>query len=58
MSKFSELWRVKCSKCNNEQIIYSKIATRVKCINCGAELAQPTGGKGKLMNCDLIEVIK
>lgn len=58
MKKYSELWRVKCKKCNNEQIIYSKPSTIVKCINCETIIAKPTGGKGKLIEANLIEVIK
>ncbi len=37
--------RVKCIKCNNEQILFSKAATLVKCLVCGEILAEPTGGK-------------
>ena len=39
---------VKCSKCKNEQIIFNKPATLVKCLVCGEVLAEPTGGKAEL----------
>ena len=49
-SKFA---RVVCKKCKNEQVIFTKIATVVKCLNCGGILAEPTGGeamiKGKVL---------
>lgn len=39
---------VRCKKCRNEQIIFNKAATRVKCLKCGEVLAIPTGGKAKI----------
>lgn len=49
----SKFLKVKCSKCRNEQIIFSKAAIQVKCLVCGKVLAEPTGGaadiKGKLI---------
>lgn len=49
-SKFA---RVICKKCKQEQIIFNKVATVVKCLKCGEELANPTGGeahiKGKVL---------
>ncbi len=45
--------RVSCRKCKNEQIVFSKASTLVKCLKCDAELAVPTGGtaeiKGKIV---------
>jgi small subunit ribosomal protein S27e len=35
--------KVKC-ECRNEQIIFSRASTTVKCTVCGAVLAEPTGG--------------
>ena len=40
--------KVRCKKCKNEQIIFSKASTRVKCLVCGTNLAEPTGGKAKV----------
>ncbi len=40
--------RVKCDKCGNEQNIYEKAATVVRCLVCGEVLAEPTGGKAKI----------
>jgi len=44
----SKFLKVICSKCKNEQIIYNKAATNVKCLVCDAELAEPKGGKAKI----------
>jgi len=49
----SKFLKVMCRKCKNEQVIFSKSATIVKCINCGEILVEPTGGeaiiRGKLI---------
>ncbi len=44
----SRFLKVVCSKCRNEQIIFNKCAMQVKCLICGNELAEPTGGKAKI----------
>lgn len=44
----SKFFKVMCSKCKNEQIIFDKAASAVKCLVCGAELAESTGGKAKI----------
>jgi small subunit ribosomal protein S27e len=40
----SRFLKVKCKKCRNEQIVFDKAAMVVKCLVCGAVLAEPTGG--------------
>lgn len=35
---------VSCKKCKNEQIVFSKSATQVKCLKCGEILVEPMGG--------------
>ncbi|MDD5416621.1 MAG: 30S ribosomal protein S27e [Candidatus Aenigmarchaeota archaeon] len=40
--------KVTCSKCKNEQIIFNKASSEVKCLVCGAILAETTGGKSKV----------
>ena len=44
----SKFLKVKCEKCKNEQMVFEKASTRVKCLVCGEVLAEPTGGKVKL----------
>jgi small subunit ribosomal protein S27e len=36
--------KVRC-KCKNEQVIFEKPSTTVRCLVCGEVLAEPTGGK-------------
>jgi len=44
----SKFLKVKCEKCKNEQMVFERASTRVKCLVCGEVLAEPTGGKVKL----------
>jgi small subunit ribosomal protein S27e len=44
----SKFLKVVCSKCNNEQIIFNKATSNVKCLVCGEDLASSTGGKAKI----------
>ncbi len=37
--------QVKCEKCKNEQVIFSRATSIVKCLVCSEILAEPTGGK-------------
>ncbi len=40
---------VKCPKCGNEQIVFDHAATVVRCLTCGTTLAEPRGGKAKIL---------
>ncbi|MFH1978087.1 MAG: 30S ribosomal protein S27e [Candidatus Aenigmatarchaeota archaeon] len=40
--------KVKC-ECKNEQVIFEKPSSEVKCLVCGKTLAEPTGGKAKIL---------
>jgi small subunit ribosomal protein S27e len=40
--------KVKCPKCKNSQTIFGKASTKVRCIECNAILAIPSGGKAKI----------
>ncbi len=44
----SKFLKVICNSCKNEQIIFGKASTKVKCIKCGARLAKPRGGKAAI----------
>lgn len=44
----SRFLRVLCKKCRNEQIVFSKASTEVRCLVCNEVLANPTGGKAKI----------
>lgn len=51
--------KVKCEKCNNEQKIFSKASTTVKCLVCGEVLAKSSGGKAILApNAKLLGELK
>jgi small subunit ribosomal protein S27e len=52
----SKFLKVKCSKCRNEQIIFSKAANVVKCLVCEKVLAEPTGGKS-IIQAKIVEVL-
>jgi small subunit ribosomal protein S27e len=39
---------VKCSKCGNEQIVFSSAVNKVNCNVCGIQLAEPSSGKAKI----------
>jgi len=40
----SKFVRVTCAKCKNNQIIFNKASTPVKCLKCGEIIAIPAGG--------------
>jgi small subunit ribosomal protein S27e len=44
----SKFLRVLCMKCRNEQVIFSKASTVVKCLKCGEVLAEPTGSEARV----------
>jgi small subunit ribosomal protein S27e len=52
----SSFIKVRCKKCNNEQIIFDRCSTIVKCKVCDETLAEPTGGKAKI-NGDIVQVL-
>jgi|TARA_Y100000310_G_scaffold344531_1_gene457783 small subunit ribosomal protein S27e len=47
METKSKFIQVKC-KCGSEQVIFGSAASVVKCTNCDAILARPTGGKADI----------
>lgn len=53
----SRFIKVRCPKCKNEQIIFGKIATDVKCLVCDKILAKPTGGKSQVKS-RILEVLE
>lgn len=44
----SKFIKIRCPKCNNEQIMFGKASTPVGCLVCGKQLATPGGGKAKV----------
>jgi len=48
MEPKSKFLKVKCKKCRNEQIVFNKAATAIKCLVCGSVLAEPRGGMAEI----------
>ena len=48
--------KVRCQSCKNEQIIFEGATTKVKCLICEADLAEPKGGKANI-KARVIEVL-
>ncbi len=44
----SKFVRVICNNCKNEQIIFGKASTNVKCLKCGKVLVKSRGGKAAI----------
>jgi small subunit ribosomal protein S27e len=45
----SRFLKVKCVDCGNEQVMFGSAKSVVKCVICGKTLAEPKGGKAKIM---------
>jgi len=43
--KPSRFITIKCTACDNEQIVFSHAKTEVRCQVCKEPIAEPTGGK-------------
>ena len=53
----SKFIKVKCGQCKNEQVVFNKPASEVKCLVCGNVLMKSTGGKGKA-NVKVVQVLE
>ena len=53
----SKFIKVRCPKCKNEQIVFGKSASHVKCLVCEKILAEPTGGKTRV-RARVLEVLE
>ena len=53
----SKFIKLRCPKCKNEQIVFGKSASKVKCLVCGKTLAEPTGGKTRV-KARVLEVLE
>ena len=52
----SRFIKVRC-KCKNEQIIFGKASTPIKCLVCNQIIATPAGGKAKI-KARVLEVLE
>jgi len=53
----SKFIKVRCPKCKNEQIIFGKSASEIKCLVCEKVIAEPTGGKTRI-KARVLEVLE
>lgn len=53
----SKFVKIRCPKCKNEQIMFGKATSVVKCLVCGKDLAEPTSGKAKI-KARVLEVLE
>lgn len=53
----SKFVKVRCPKCKNEQIIFGKASTEVKCLVCSKGIADSTGGKTRVKS-RILEVLE
>ena len=44
----NDFLKVKC-KCKNEQVVFKRAASVVKCLVCNEVIAEPTGGNAKII---------
>ncbi len=54
MSKFL---RIKCNDCGNEQVVFSRPASAVRCLVCGKTVVECRGGKG-VVKTRILEVME
>ena len=52
----SRFVKVRCQKCKNEQIIFGKASSQIKCLICGTVIAEPAGGKAKI-KARIVEIL-
>lgn len=53
----SKFIKVRCPKCKNEQIIFGKASSEIKCLVCGKTLAECSGGKSRVKS-RILEVLE
>ncbi len=45
----SKFLKITCKKCKNDQVVFNKATTLVKCLKCNANLVIPTGGVSEIV---------
>jgi len=53
----SKFVKIRCPKCKNEQIMFGKASSIVKCLVCGKDMAESTGGKSRI-KARILEVLE
>ncbi|MGC8982305.1 MAG: 30S ribosomal protein S27e [Desulfurococcaceae archaeon] len=50
----SRFYKVVCKNCGAENIVFSHATYRARCKVCGIQIVEPTGGKAKIINAEII----
>ncbi len=50
--------RIACKHCSEDQIVFTRATTRIKCFHCGSFLSIPKGGKCKFVDSKVVENLK
>jgi len=53
----SKFIKIRCPKCKNEQVMFGKSTTIIKCLVCEKILAKPSGGKARI-KAQILEVLE
>lgn len=53
----SKFIKVRCPKCKNEQIMFGKASSVIKCLVCSKVLGEPKGGKSRV-KARILEVLE
>ncbi len=54
----SNFLKVICNDCQNEDIIFDRASTVIRCKSCEATIVTPKGGRANLVNCTVVEVLE
>lgn len=52
----SSFLKVRCPKCSNEQTVFERCSTIIKCSVCEEILAEPSGGKASIKG-EVVQVL-
>jgi len=53
----SKFIKIRCPKCKNEQIMFGKASSVVRCLVCNKILGEPKGGKSRV-KARILEVLE
>jgi small subunit ribosomal protein S27e len=49
--------KIKCLKCGNEQTVFQRGSSIIRCTICDEVLVEPSGGKGKIKG-EIIQILE
>ncbi len=50
----SRFYKVVCKNCGAENVVFSHATYRARCKVCGIQIVEPTGGRAKIINAEII----